>query len=723
MAKRYFNWKLAIVLLMGVVVLGVTAVGLRKWQRSRRAEHALPTGLEAYKEQRWEEAASNLGRYLGLNRGDVNVLLKYAEAQLNIRPRKANKVQQAIAAYREALRIDKSNAEAAKRLTEIYLAIGSPGEAELIVEKVVKANTDPELCRIWAVVLAVQRKFPEAATVLKGIVNEHPDQILAYETLGQLAEQRPDISPEPSAHWFDEAVKKNPSAALAYITRAGFHFRSKDTPKAIADLEQAEKLDLSDSDVRLRLAMDFMNVDVLDKAEEHLAAVQAAKPTNLALWQTWAQLALQSQSQDKMVKMVKVADTGLKELSAYPWDFMPVATELFIRAGQLDRATECIAKLRQKDILPEGTVAFFEGLIADQKGQTLEAVRLWRRAAQSGNKFPQVRLGLASALSRLGDTQSALRELRSLVSERPENFAGRIALVRLLARTGNWAQVAEQARRAVELSPGNLEAKLHDWRARLYLLAMQPTPPTAKMWQEIEKQLASLEKATEGAADVKLLQFQLAMQQDDFARAGTLLAQLKQEVSKQPAAAGQPAIVLAEAELLAAQDKPDEAIATLKQAIKNFPEAVEPVTYLAVLLDRQGKREDCETILSDASVRIGQPATQRDLGLLLAQFYIQWNKPDKAYEVVKNLAEKLPQDIPLKRRLLVCEQVIKDPAKAQQLVNEIKALEGEDGWQWRYEQARLWFAGQDSKVRYPQITSLLQEKLLANPDDRASRAL
>jgi len=201
------------------------------------------------------------------------------------------------------------------------------------------------------------------------------------------------------------------------------------------------------------------------------------------------------------------------------------------------------------------------------------------------------------------------------------------------------------------------------------------------------------------------------------------LAQWKQEGSNQPAAAGQPAIVLAEAELLAAQDKPDEAIATLKQAIKNFPEAVEPVTYLAILLDRQGKREECETILSDASVRIGQPATQRDLALLLAQFYVQWNKPDKAYELVKNLAEKLPQDIPLKRRLLACEQVIKDPAKAQQLVNEIKALEGEDGWQWRYEQARLWFAGQDFKARYPQITSLLQENLLANPADQASRAL
>ena len=41
MAGRYFNWKLAIVLLMGLVVLGTTALGLRQWQKSRRAEQGL----------------------------------------------------------------------------------------------------------------------------------------------------------------------------------------------------------------------------------------------------------------------------------------------------------------------------------------------------------------------------------------------------------------------------------------------------------------------------------------------------------------------------------------------------------------------------------------------------------------------------------------------------------------------------------------------------------
>jgi len=92
MAKRYFNWKLAIVLVIGVVVLGVTAFGLRQWQRANRAERGLILGNKAYEEHEWEEAAKELGRYLAVEQDDVPTLLKYADAQLNIRPVKAGNI-------------------------------------------------------------------------------------------------------------------------------------------------------------------------------------------------------------------------------------------------------------------------------------------------------------------------------------------------------------------------------------------------------------------------------------------------------------------------------------------------------------------------------------------------------------------------------------------------------------------------------------------------------
>ena len=252
MAGRYFNWKLAIVLLMGLIVLGTTAFGLRQWQRSRRTEQGLVLGNKAYDEHRWEEATKQLGRYLGVVQDDVPTLLKYAEAQINIRPLKQGNVQQAIAAYRNVLRLDQSNFKAAKRLGEMYLSMGMPGEAELVTNRALQANESAELRRIRAIALAGQRKFTEVAKELKGIIERNPEQVSAYEILGRLAEYRPEDSSEDPNFWFDQAIKMNPSSAEACIARGAYFLRQGNRDKAMADLEQAEQKDLSEPVVRLR---------------------------------------------------------------------------------------------------------------------------------------------------------------------------------------------------------------------------------------------------------------------------------------------------------------------------------------------------------------------------------------------------------------------------------------------------------------------------------------
>jgi predicted Zn-dependent protease len=260
----------------------------------------------------------------------------------------------------------------------------------------------------------------------------------------------------------------------------------------------------------------------------------------------------------------------------------------------------------------------------------------------------------------------------------------------------------------------------------MQLLAVSSAGRNEQMWQDIEKRLSELEKVTNGALEVKLLQLQLAQRQGNFTEAEALVTQLKKDHPSQVE------IVMAEVELFAAQGKIDEAILLLDEMIEEFPNTFELARYLAILLAQQGNKEKCEATIKDTLMRIEQPIAHRQLGLLLARFYTQWNQKDNAYALLDALVQKLPDDIPVKRRLLLCqqvikdpekEQVIKDPEKAQQLVNDIKSLEGEDGWQWQYEQARVWFAADDFKARYPQIVTLLQENLLANPGDQASRML
>jgi tetratricopeptide (TPR) repeat protein len=713
MAARYFNWKLAVTLVIGIAVLGATAFGLRQWQRSTRAEQGLSIGTEAYDNQNWEEAALQLGRYLTVQREDVNGLMKYAEANLKIVPAKRNQIQQAIAAYRTILRIDPNNAKAATELSSLYLALGMPGESELIARRYLENKEDYGIRTTLAGALAAQRKFNEATTELKSVLAKDPNQIQAYEALGRLAEQWPESMKETPSYWYDAAVKQYPSSPLAHIARADYLLRIGDEPNALADLTLAETQDLSDLTVRLRLARSLILAKQIDKAESHLKQIQAAEPTNEALWQTWAQLAFRSGSQ---AKMLDIAESGLKTLARHPWGFMTVAAELFIRGNNLQRAKDCITQLDSRGINPEH-IAFLNGLVSDSEGNTTEAIKHWQRAIELGSKSPTVRLAIASALVRSGDMSSAFRHLRAVVSEQPDYPAGWIALARLSAQTGNWTEAVEHSRKAVELAPKDTEAALLHLQCTIQAQAASRTGIDNQALQTIEQRLSEIEKSAAGGLQASLIRIDLALQRKDMAAAERLLAQAKQAYPEDVR------VAMAQARLLADQDKLDEAVEVLNAATKQSPQAPEPAGYLAALHERKGDREQCEKALKDAMGRIKEPQARRDMGLTLVQFYTLWKRTDDAYTTLLSMDNELPGDILIKRRLLRCEQVIKDSKKGQQLVDQIKSIEGDKGWQWRFEQARTWYVSEQFEARQPQIISLLKENLQTNPDDQDSRLL
>ncbi len=716
MSARYFNWKLAIVLVITVCVLGVGAFWVRQIRKADRAERGLRLGNKAYQEHRWTEAADHLGAYLAVEQKDISALLKYADAHLNVRPIKRSDVQQAEGAYRTILRLDESNSEAATRLTELYLGIGSYGEAELIAGRYIAVTPDVELRRMLALAMIGQRKFEEAATELRAIVEEDPNQVPTYETLGRLLEQRPEDFDEDPAVLFDRAVEANPSSALAYIVRAGFNRRNERVTQALADLEKAERCDLSDPNVRLRLAEELIAVRRLEEAEDQLEMVRKADAANQDLWKVWAGLALKSKSKEKMLN---VAESGLGELASQPWDFMPMAAELYVLADRLEDANDCIDKLQQKAI-SRATVEFLKGLVAVESGQQFEAVKHWKESIKAGNKTTQVRLALASTLSDLGDTKSAKQQLRNLISKNRESPEGHLALAGLLAKDGDWAGVLEHVGAAKELSPDNPAADLLRLRAQMHLLDARPSDQNraaVATWGDIGKQLSALENRGKNDAEIKNVRFTLALQQKKFDEAELLIRELQQ------AGISKSRIALAEAELLAAQDKTDQAISKLQDAIVKFPSDAKLVGYTGVLLDRQGKHEQCEKVLQNAINRIDEPTALRKLGLMLAGFYASRDKDDEEFQLLTELEKRLPKDIPIKRRLLQCKRTVKNLDMSQRLVDDIKLLEGEQGWQWRYEQAKIWFASDDFKDRYARVVSILQKNIKANPDDQASRIL
>ncbi len=713
MTGRYFNWRLAVVLVMAAAILGATAWGLRQWQRSRRAERGRELGYKAYNEQQWEQAAANLGRYLSVVQDDVPVLLAYGDAQMNIRPLRQTNVQQAISAYHSILRLDAANEQAAERLGQLYLDIGVPGEAELIANRALQTVKSAKLRTILAAALVGQRKFTQAVGELKGIIKDNPEEVSAYEFMGQLAQERPVDFPEPAASWFDKAVNANPARAMAYIARGAFHLRRGDAAAALEDFTRAEKLDLSDPNTRLVLAGQFVSMQQLERASSQFEIVEASEPSNQILWRQWAELALRSDSNEIMSR---VAQTGLARLSSQPWDFMPLAAELYIRCEQLDRAGECISRMRQKEVAP-ATAAFLEGLLAERQGKGYEAIKAWRRAQELGGRSARIRLALAAALSQMGDSQAALNQLRTLVSEQPNLLAARLSLARLLGETGQWAVAVEQSGIAKQIAPRSSEAQLLDIRARLRLLSGSRPDRNAAAYREMESILTAMSDATGGALEVQLLQFELAMQRDGPAAGQKIIEQMKAKH------AGESNVAMAEASLLVSQGRFDEAIEVMKGVVARPDAPVAAARYLVGLLWNQGRLAECEKLLSGVINAASEPSSRKGLSLLLAEAYGRLNEQGNRCSLLAALAEQLREDVLVRRELLTCETIVADLNQAQRIVDEIKDIEGEQGWQWRYEQARAWYAQSDFESKYPQVVSLLQANLLANPDDQASRIL
>lgn len=744
MAKRYFNWALAIVLVVAAVVLAVSAVALRGWQRKMRAERARPLAEEAYARGDWEEAARQFGRYVAIYGDDIERLLKYAEAQRNRRPLTAANVAHARAVYSSILRLPngRDNREAAIALVELDLERSAFAEAETNAARFLENNDDPIVRRLHGTALRGLRRWSEAASVLADLIADHPDEVLAYEEIGTLAEVRPADVNRPADYWFDEAVRQNPESALAYVIRAGFRQRSSDPNGALADLKQAETLDLSQSRVCLRLIAALVNAGAREDAKRHLKALQARAPDAQGIYQVWAVIALTSGSADEMKT---VAEEGLKALAIQPWDFMPVAAELLIQAGEDEKADECLARMREKGILPSA-VAYLEGRAAERQGRLQDAVNSWRRAislnyndflSRTYGSSPPVRMALARALEQLGEVPSAIEQMRALVSEALEfgmlaqEARGRLYLAQLLARTGNWAGVLDEARRVLQLDPGSTAAMLLDLQARITLLRAGDEPPGGAAWQEIERELLAAGQMPDAALGVGLLRVRAAAAQGQLAQAGTLLDELERShPGRAEVAQLRAALYTAEADLdrrqgdgAQAAEKERQAVAVLRQAIEVSPQNTELVKHLAALLARQDEMQECESVIRDAIARVEGAPARRDLGLWLAGRYDAWGQDDKLLELLTSLARQDPSDILVKRGLLNLDSVATDPARAQKLVDEIKQAEGPDGWQWRLEQARVWMRPATFKTRYPEIVGLLQENLTANPGDVSSRLL
>ncbi len=730
---RYFNWKLAIVLLLGFGIIAGTVAGLHYFQESGRYGEYRDLGLASFDEGQWQEAATLLGKYIPFIENDPNkidILHKYAEAQLKIRPSKRGNTEQAIGSFHRILRIDSGDRKAARQLAKMYLRNRRTlGEARQVAEDFLKGGRrDAVVECILADALFNQRQFDEAYTTLESVIENEPNQIMAYQRLADITRERSDDYDENAAHWLDKAVETNRESPSAYLARARFHLFDQEKTLAVrkamaqGDLEMALTKTLTEAEEHMETAWLCRILKQEDRVREQLDAIQEREPDHLGMWVFRAGMALASRDKEHMRQ---VADESQAALKDNKWDFLGIAAELYVRAGDYDQARACLKGLINENDRP-AEVAFLEGLIAYQQDRTQEAVQRWQRALSLGYSGPssgtQYYLGfkplslkflLASAQAQLGDPMSSRQLLSSLASDNRNDAQVQVLLARHMAGIGDWMQAKMYAQQSLIADPNNSDAEQLNLEADVMLLVDEGEAVSENKWQEVEQRVQRLEGTDEDPMFSALLTFHIALARKDYSLATALLDQL---APTDPV--GQQKAVVARVSLLSAQEKTDEILDHLKDAIKTHGQSVYLVRLLALSLLETGDKEAVEQVLVDGMSTVESPQGRLKLGLTLSDLLDQWALKQKDEALLEKLNQEYPDSILVQRQRLQHKKVT-DP---QAVINRIKALEGEEGWQWRYEQARLWSVKNDQS-KYSEGVSLLEQNLRRNSNNQQSRTL
>ena len=185
-----------------------------------------------------------------------------------------------------------------------------------------------------------------------------------------------------------------------------------------------------------------------------------------------------------------------------------------------------------------------------------------------------------------------------------------------------------------------------------------------------------------------------------------------------------PAVTQALIEVYAEAGKWEQAIGVCAKAIETADAAQKPElqSRLAGLYAGKGDVESARKLLE--TIAAGNTSAWTRTQIELARLLWNQKQTEQAREVLIGVVAKDAGDLTARLLLLALEPVPGKGPSQQELVEQMKGIEGTTGLNWRYWQAILWLTGDDWAKHSKDIQTLLEECLAKDPEwDAACLAL
>ncbi len=699
-----------------LAVMGVVALRMR---RQAAADKALAAGRAAINVGDLAVACEQLKIYLEKRPEDLEVLEQFANANLEVRPRSPRNTNWAIKAYRRLLRQRPGDDAICEALAELYLEVRDFNEAAYVCQQRLEVEPlDKDAALTLGSVLVAQRKSQEAADVLKRLIGNHPDQVRAYALLSNEALQEGTSSAEETAlKWLDQAVAANPDSAEAKVLRARyFRLVPGDRGTATSDLEDAESKRLTDPNLRLALAEEWLALGEYDRAGVHAKALKELDEAELeahdiyppdmmlALFSLDGLLALR---QGDKQRAGDVAEQGLAELAEgrRRTAFLPLAAELLIASGNLDAARSCLADYREQveavstsSNAVADNLMFLESLVETAAGNNYEAINRLERVLTSSPRHLRARKLLAASFVSTRQWRQAERQYKEYLKSVPGDATAILQYADACRNGQDLKEYLLAAQNAERLMPNNVQATLVRIDAELRLI--ERDTGNAAPLKSLAEELESLQVPQDRKSQFDLLRARVSAL---TGRPDEAIRILEAAIDATPDAL-LPRLRLVEQ--FARNGAPEKAMATCREACHRHAKVADPHIILAQLLIEDKQYEEAVAALDEAIPELDDHDKLK-VQVFLAQLKMQHEQRPAGVSLLRRLAVEHDQNVELRRVLITLPEVRDNPGEAQRLVDEMRAIEGEGGTRWPVEQARLWLQAEDWEDKAADVEAML----------------
>ncbi len=733
-------------LIVALVVLAVLGGGLFLLHRHRKevaARQALADGNAAFDAGRHTEAATQLGRYLVAAPRDVDALLKYAKSQLYRRPQSKGSGDQAIAALETIRRIDPAHREASELLAQLYLGSGDLQAAERVSRGwVAAAPGEPAAVTALASTLSGLRRPDEAAPLLRDLLKKNPADAkaagaLAFLTVQQAAATAPATAPATgpatrpddraallarvtgALQVLDAAVAAAPNDPKVLLARARFRLLVGQYRSAREDVEAAAKTEPPDVTTCLELA--HLQADLrLAEAAASFRKAEGLAPADPLVYGLEGQVLLESPdlaAGAALADRAVAAPVGDRSL-----DLLPLCVELYVRAGRPADAEKRIAAFQavaSADILElcRAIVDLARPEAAARAVTDLE--KLAGRAGRAGSSYggyplPRAWLLLARAQRSRGAPARAVdcyRRYLDLAGRSVATALAQVELARTYALLGREVEAAETAAVVYGIAPWKPRAVLAGIEFQAVAARPKGARPNRALVSQLRDRARQFAEAVPDDVNVQVLHARVTAWAGQPDEADRLLQALAGRLPD----ARLPAL-LARCDLAVEAARLDDAVARCREAVDVADASGRP-DLQARLLELQllrGDRSAADALAADLE-KSAEPA----MAMRLAPTLLRAGQVERARALLARAAAHEPTDLRTRVQLLELTTQPADVPSRQELLEQVRAIEGERGREWRYWQARVWMESDGWKDHQKEIETLLKAVLEEDPGAQA----